>query len=62
MYLLQVEEGFHVEQALAEFAVYAAEEVEGDAELEDELIDHDEIADGEVAVRNSRGGEIHHGC
>lgn len=57
---LQVEEGFHVKETLAEFAVDAAEEVEGNGELEDELIDHDEVADGEAPRGDSLGGHVHH--
>ena len=45
MLRLKVEENFHVEKALADFAVDGAEEVEREGELEDELVDHDEVAD-----------------
>lgn len=62
VHLLQVEERLHVEQALAQFAVDAAEEVEGYAQLEDELVDHDEVADGEGAGGDARRREVHHAC
>ena len=49
MLRLKVEGNFHVEKALAYFAVDGAEEVEGHRKLEYELIDHDELADGHRA-------------
>ena len=40
---LQIEHDFHVDQALPEFSVDSAEEVERHRQLEDKLIDHDEV-------------------
>ena len=46
---MKVEENFHVEKALADFAVDGTEEVEGHRKLEYELVDHDEFADSHRA-------------
>lgn len=59
--LLKIEEGFHVEETLTEFTVDRAEEVEGDGELEDELVDHDEVSDGEVTGCDAVSSKVHHG-
>lgn len=42
---LEVEENLHVDETLPEFSVDGSEEVERQRELEDELVDHDKIAD-----------------
>jgi hypothetical protein len=43
--ILDVEHDLHVDEALAKLSVDGAEEVERKRELEDELVDHDEVAD-----------------
>jgi hypothetical protein len=57
---LQVEEGFHVDEGLAEFAIHGTKEIEWDRELENELVDHDKVAHGEVALDHAVAGEPHH--
>ena len=60
--LLQVEEGFHVEKRLAQFAVDGTEEVERYGKLEDELVDQNQVADGQLAGGHAVGAHVHHYC
>ena len=58
---LQAEECVHVQQRLAQLAVHGAEEVQGDGELEDELVHHDEVANGHGSFCDTIAGKVHHG-
>jgi hypothetical protein len=58
---LQVEESLHVEEGLAQFAVHGAEEVQGHRELKNELVNHDEVTNCELASRDAVTGKVHHG-
>lgn len=51
---LDAEEDVHVDQTLPELAVHRPEEVERERKLEDELVDHDEIADRHSACKKPK--------
>ena len=55
--LAEAEEDLHVEEVLSHLAVEGAEEVEREGELVDELVDHDEVADGHLVCGGVSWGE-----
>ena len=54
----QVEHVAHVDERLAHLAVYGAEEVERHREIQEEAVDHHEVADGHVACAHVRHARV----
>jgi hypothetical protein len=46
MFRLEIEENLHVKQALPDLAIDGTEKVERHGQLEHELVDHDQVANG----------------
>ena len=49
---LQIEQGFHVCQALSQLAIYSTQEVEWNTQLEEKLVNEDQVTKGHCAYRS----------
>ena len=60
VFRLEVKEYFHVKQALSHLTIDGTKEVQWQGKLEDQLIDHDQVADGHRATDYTLCGHEHH--
>lgn len=60
MLSLEIEQYFHVKQALSHFAIDCPKEVQRKRQLEDKLINHDQITNGHSAVDNALCSHKHY--